>query len=456
MKFTAPLALLTLLFYVCGTAQQNPVQCTSTYARSEVRNLSSDQWNIFKDVITSMKNDGVLAQFAQIHNDNFGTIHGNSMFFPFHRLFIWTFENIARTRYNSGFILPFWDSALDYQAPQDSPVLSSSYIGGNGVSSNHCVSDGMESGWIMTYPDSHCLQREYDGPNGTIDTWYSPEFILSLMNRDSNMTTFRPDIEFSIHGAVHVGLGGDMGQGFSPNDIAFMLHHANIDRIWWRWPDTGNKIWTMDGPGPNGIQNLGLDDQIIYYNQPISSVMELGCNQIMCYSYSGGSSSNPTGSLPSRASRLTQTPKNAATVPPPTTTGNSEDKALSNILLFNNPKLLEATGLSNPNGTQRDHLLFVVAKRSNCPSCKARKGLLPPTTTLPRSHTLPLCQNIGLICIISARLRSMNSITRLSNSSIYLLALIIAHHITKLYCSNLYCLFIVCNLSRNSTLLRLT
>ena len=40
-----------------------------------------------------------------------------------------------------------------------------------------------------------------------------------------------------VHGRAHLWVGGPMVTGASPNDPAFFLHHANIDRVWAEWQD---------------------------------------------------------------------------------------------------------------------------------------------------------------------------------------------------------------------------
>jgi hypothetical protein len=242
-----------------------------------------------------MQSAGWVGWFAYLHNMNFNSIHGNSMFFPFHRQFVYDFENVGRKNFNSGFYVPYWDSAQDYAAPQNSAVLTSRYIGGNGGNGG-CLTNGLQGNTILTYPNRHCLSRVYNGPGNTIQTWYSPEFILSRLLNDNTMTALRPDIEFSIHGAVHVGLGGDMGTKPSPNDFAFFMHHCNLDRLWWRWQLTGNKIWVMDGPGPNG--SVSINTSITYYNIPMRNVMQLGFGN-MCFNYDdAGSLTGTTTATP--------------------------------------------------------------------------------------------------------------------------------------------------------------
>ena len=44
-----------------------------------------------------------------------------------------------------------------------------------------------------------------------------------------------PQITSRTHNRGHNFIGGHMSSGFSPNDPIFLLHHANVDRLWARW-----------------------------------------------------------------------------------------------------------------------------------------------------------------------------------------------------------------------------
>ncbi|KAJ2042169.1 hypothetical protein GGI08_007804, partial [Coemansia sp. S2] len=188
-------------------------------------------------------------------------------------------------RYSGSFVQPYWDEMRDYRVPASSQVLTSNWVGGNGQGANRCVTNGNQGGWTMSFPSNHCFSRNF-GNNGNPTSWYSPEYIQSFIQRDTTMAQFRPDIEYSLHGVVHINIGGDMLQGYSPNDWIFMLHHTNIDRLWWQWQQN-NRLWTMDGPNYDNRPTT-LDTNIAYYNQPIRSVMQLGYGS-MCYQYA----SNP-------------------------------------------------------------------------------------------------------------------------------------------------------------------
>lgn len=44
----------------------------------------------------------------------------------------------------------------------------------------------------------------------------------------------------SIHGGVHICVSGTMSDAsVSPADPVFWMHHANLDRIWWQWYNSG-------------------------------------------------------------------------------------------------------------------------------------------------------------------------------------------------------------------------
>ncbi|KAJ2900129.1 hypothetical protein IWW38_000669 [Coemansia aciculifera] len=266
-------------------AQQTQPACSSIYTRPEILSLTPSQWSNISGVLGAMQRDGWFAWFAYLHNQWFGQIHGNSQFFPFHRRFVQDWESVGQ-RYSGSFVQPYWDEMRDYRAPASSQVLTSNWVGGNGQGANNCVVNGNQAGWTMTFPNRHCLSRNFAN-NGNPTSWYSPEYIQSTIQRDITMAQFRPDIEFSLHGVVHISIGGDMVQGFSSNDWTFMLHHANLDRLWWQWQTSNNRMWVMDGSNYDNTQ-ITLNTNIAYYNMPVRNVMQLGYGS-MCYQYA----SNP-------------------------------------------------------------------------------------------------------------------------------------------------------------------
>ncbi|KAJ2900135.1 hypothetical protein IWW38_000675 [Coemansia aciculifera] len=292
MKLSAAFIAIATLAGVSVNAQS---QCSSSPLRKEIRSLSPQEWARVSGVVRAMQNSGWFGWFAFLHDQNFNTIHGNEFFFPFHRRFVRDFESVAQ-QVDSQFVLPYWDELRDYANPSGSTVLTGNYVGTNGQGGN-CVRDGLQNNWYMSFPNNHCLQRQYNGGN-RINSWYSPEYIQSILSRSTRMSQLRPAIEFSLHGSIHLAIGGDMVQTYSPNDFIFWLHHANIDRIWsvWQTMNPNQNFWSMDGVDSNG-RPMGYGTLIPHYNEPVINQMRLGVNN-MCFFYDNG------GSVSSRSLKI--------------------------------------------------------------------------------------------------------------------------------------------------------
>ncbi|KAJ2357250.1 hypothetical protein GGF43_001575 [Coemansia sp. RSA 2618] len=267
----------------------------SVTTRKEVRDLTSSEWETVTETFAKMQKLGWITFFASIHEVFFPVIHGMSQFLPFHRRFVRYFE-IEAQKINPDFALPYWNEFPDYRNAASSEVLSDKYLGGNGQGDDHCVMDGAQAKWTMTYPEEHCLRREFNDGD-SIKPWYSPEYIRSIMERSNTMADFRQHIENTQHAIVHLGIQGDMSRRHSPNDLLFMLHHAFIDRIWSLWQDDGHAS-TFDGPGPDSGKNMTLDSKLMFFQESVESVMYLG-RGAMCYEYE--SPSNEPGALAKRS-----------------------------------------------------------------------------------------------------------------------------------------------------------
>ncbi|KAJ2909735.1 hypothetical protein GGI21_001581 [Coemansia aciculifera] len=236
-----------------------------------------------------MHRDGQFERFAQTHDQIFDSVHGHSAFFPFHRRFIVEFENLAR-EIDPSFTVPYWDTTRDYRRPETSAVLRPQALGGDGEGPQRCLQSGVQGNWTVGFPDRHCIRRQFSGSGGAILPWIPAEVISSFMQRDQQLADFREHIEFSIHGATHIGLGGDAATRYAPNDFFFFMHHANIDRLWWLWQNDQARFFAYDGPGGSQGAQAHLSDVIpesravSFGGQQVGSVMVLGFNG-MCYAY---------------------------------------------------------------------------------------------------------------------------------------------------------------------------
>ncbi len=149
--------------------------------------------------------------------------HRNSLFLPWHRSYLYYFEQSLRKRIRDSFRLPYWDWTLDQGIPselQDSEFLNTLNV--TRTSSNIAI----------------------DGQAGEFKTKQWWESAVIEIGKAADFDTIGGDVESSglvespYHNMVHVGVGGDMGRvPMAAKDPIFWLHHCNIDRLWSLWMD---------------------------------------------------------------------------------------------------------------------------------------------------------------------------------------------------------------------------
>ena len=184
--------------------------------------------------------------------------HGNWYFLPWHRGYLLMYERVVRqlTGFND-FALPYWDWTADSHVPE---AFTSPTFGGN--------------------PNALFEPRDM-GPSDTIPAENVGQAVMTQILNDTPFETFgttRPSgqnsldpmwirrrtgvqgtLEANPHNNVHGWVGGVMAGTRSANDPIFMMHHGNIDRIWWVWngipnPNTNDTLWT-DMPFQNHFFN---------------------------------------------------------------------------------------------------------------------------------------------------------------------------------------------------------
>ncbi|KAJ2715078.1 hypothetical protein H4R19_001403 [Coemansia spiralis] len=280
------LLVAVLLLALTEVLAQALPKCGSLRQRRSAHSLSPGEWQQLGRVVYQLHRQGQFDRFARAHGVVFDQVHGTAAFFPFHRRFVQEFEDLGR-QIDPGFTIPYWDAPRDYRDPASSPVLQPYALGGDGRGRVGCVRDGVQGGWGSLFPGRHCLQRNFNAGSAILP-WVPPEMISSYLQSDFQLGLFREHIEYGIHGAVHLGLGGDAATPFAPNDLFFFMHHANIDRLWWQWQVGHRSIFDYDGPGPNG--GATLDDlipqsrDVHFGGERVWSTMVLGYGS-MCYTY---------------------------------------------------------------------------------------------------------------------------------------------------------------------------
>ncbi|KAJ2777012.1 hypothetical protein H4R18_005378 [Coemansia javaensis] len=274
-------------------------KCGGLRVRRSAHDLSPDEWQRIGRVVAQLHSNGHFDRFARAHNVLFDSVHGTAAFFPFHRRFVQEFEDLGR-QIDPEFTVPYWDSTRDSRDPASSSVLQDDTLGGNGQGPGRCLRNGIQGQWGSLVPRRHCLRRDFNDGDAILP-WVPAEVISSFLQTDRRLADFSEHIEYSIHGAVHIGLGGDAGTRVAPNDLFFYMHHANIDRLWWQWQVGHRRVFDYNGPGPNG--EAVLDDvipqtgDVSFGGAQVRSVMVLGYGTV-CYAYD--SAPPPPASYPRR------------------------------------------------------------------------------------------------------------------------------------------------------------
>ncbi|KNZ72281.1 hypothetical protein J132_04075 [Termitomyces sp. J132] len=84
-----------------------------------------------------------------------------------------------------------------------------------------------------------------------------------------------------------------MGDTYSsPGDPLFYLHHANLDRLWWKWQriDPSTRLYQISGrstqipPYRKVTLNTTLPTGTFGQSIQIHHVMDIG-NKLLCYTY---------------------------------------------------------------------------------------------------------------------------------------------------------------------------
>ncbi|KAL7746171.1 hypothetical protein RI367_008508 [Sorochytrium milnesiophthora] len=228
-------------------------QCTSANVRirKEVRDMTAAEWSNYASAVQRLhqQQSTGLPQYAGIsafevyaatHTDNWFTPHSDPRFLPWHRLFLFAYENALR-QFSPTLTLPYWGWDEDANGPERSPVTTARYYGSSSGGGGTCIPDGpfrFTTHVVSPTPGSsvnarsppRCVTRGFN-PQGPLSRFTSTAVLSQLIQQASSHSAFSLQLENGPHGQVHTWVGGDMGQRFSPNDPIFFAHHAFIDKL---------------------------------------------------------------------------------------------------------------------------------------------------------------------------------------------------------------------------------
>ncbi|GAP93369.1 putative tyrosinase [Rosellinia necatrix] len=229
--------------------------------------------------------------FARLHQMYTPNVHQNQKFLPWHRYFVWAFEQVLREE--CGFTAAFFwfDETKHAGAFSSSDVFSPTYLGTLG-SNSHCVTDGVFAGLTANIgPGSgnspHCLSRQ---GNAADTAQCSTAYINSCLS-NARYQDFERCLEYGPHGYGHNGVGGVMADVYaSPSEPFFWFHHTFVDRAWriWELADPNNRYAAIDGTDING--NPLTLDTVIYMggirpDVTIRQIIDTLSGDTLCYRY---------------------------------------------------------------------------------------------------------------------------------------------------------------------------
>jgi tyrosinase len=173
-----------------------------------------------------------------------GCQHGSWFFLPWHRMFLYYFEQIVRGAVvqaggSPHWTLPYWDYGVGGQQATIPPAFRNPTAAGNpnplyvgqraaGINSGSALPSAVTT-------DQFALSRpHYTGV---------PQFGGGLVPAQQFAGQFG-QLEQTPHNDVHGVVGGPTGWMNDPDQAAqdpiFWLHHSNIDRIWFEWITAGH------------------------------------------------------------------------------------------------------------------------------------------------------------------------------------------------------------------------
>jgi tyrosinase len=212
-------------------------QIANRPTRRNISNLTANDPIIqaFKDGVQAMKNlpagnPRSWTSQAQIHFDH--CPHGNWWFLPWHRGYLWYFEEIIRKLSgHAEFALPYWNWTTGPSIP--------SHFWGNGnplLNTTRFVSqtDQADPSWVGATVIDDILD---------LTNFFTFASGAATMQRERSTSGM---LESTPHNNIHGWVGGDMGAFHSPLDPVFWCHHNMCDCLWNEWNVTRGNANTND------------------------------------------------------------------------------------------------------------------------------------------------------------------------------------------------------------------
>mmetsp|Transcript_11164 Transcript_11164/g.22863 ORF Transcript_11164/g.22863 Transcript_11164/m.22863 type:complete len:1028 (+) Transcript_11164:56-3139(+) len=279
--------------YLCKTAGQ---PCVKARVRRDWNQLTDAEKTLYVSAINDLKKSGIYDDFVHVHGltNNKEYAHGTGGFLPWHRWYLFQFEEALRNqdpKYKD-LTIPYWDwgeeadlcaaqggcryldeksdiiaafggagtagtslngaDAFQVDFAEGQTTATVGPFGSSAQDPNTADSDpnigcvgagqyGFTGSWIVpelpTHDDLTCLSRSKSLESaGTEGFTSASDMIETIMMYDSYID-FRPRLEGLPHANPHNLLGGHIRTFVSPADPLFFSHHTYVDKLWAQWQD---------------------------------------------------------------------------------------------------------------------------------------------------------------------------------------------------------------------------
>lgn len=275
--------------------------------RKNIYDLTPEERTKLINAINTLRANGIYDRFMQMHMDAMMTMtplddpvtdrnagHRGPVFLPWHRAYIWEFEQQLRA-VDPSVSLPYW--AFENENQNTMPlVFSSQYFGGDGNTVREDMVSDSPFSWVITRRIAREPEGQFGLPNKSIVDEIMQHRVYDTFPYDEQSRGFRSAIEgwtganapWGMHNQVHRYIGGDMLPDEtmtrnSVNDPIFWLVHANIDRLWWEWQQT-NGITNFQ-PVSGGPEGHNVNDVMQFLPRPGTPVDTFDIQNDMLYTY---------------------------------------------------------------------------------------------------------------------------------------------------------------------------
>lgn len=258
--------------------------------RKNIQNLSEDELRNVRNAYKAMKAiadnrgytylaglHGIPGQWCWHYARSLRTLVRAHLFLPWHRAYLYWFEQYAQDRI-AGVTIPYWDWSVEQDIPtafSDQKTVLEPFAGGGQPKEED---NSLYKGRII---DPNARPKPID--EDTIrSTDHSNDGVTLPTTSDVNKTLNESDFNYfsdsleGLHDSVHVWVGGSMSQvPIAAFDPIFWSHHCMVDRLWY--------IWQINNTPEKGLETM-LDAVLAPFNLRVKDVVNV---RDLGYDYAG-------------------------------------------------------------------------------------------------------------------------------------------------------------------------